>query len=115
MNHKVELVYDRDCPNVEAARAHLRQAFVQIGESPEWQEWDRESADAPAYVKQYGSPTVLIDGRDVAGTGTEAESNCCRVYARADGRLQGVPPVEEIQAALRDQDERGAAQNETPA
>ncbi len=103
MNHKVELVYDRDCPNVAPARAQLRQALVEIGDSPEWQEWDRESADAPAYVKQYGSPTILVDGRDVDGTGTEADSNCCRVYAGADGRLNGVPSVEKIQAALRRQ------------
>ncbi len=107
MKRRVELVYDNDCPNVDAARAQLRQALVEFRVPVEWQEWDRESADAPAYVKQYGSPTILIDGRDVAGTGTEAESNCCRVYAGADGRLQGVPSVEEIQAALRHQDERG--------
>ncbi len=101
MTHKVELVYDQDCPNAEAARAQLRQALVEIGESPEWQEWDRESADAPAYVQQYGSPTILVDGRDVAGVDTEADSKCCRVYRDRDGRLVGVPSVETIRSALR--------------
>lgn len=101
MTRKVELVYDHDCPNVEAARTQLRRALAETGQPPEWQEWDRESPAAPEYVKDYGSPTILVDGTDVAGEATEADSKCCRVYAGTDGRLQGVPSFEIISAALR--------------
>lgn len=100
MTHRVELVIDRDCPHVEAARLQLRQALVDLGEQPMWREWDRASADAPAYVKRYGSPTVLVNGQDVAGEGGVAASNCCRIYVN-DGRLQSVPSIQAIQAALR--------------
>jgi hypothetical protein len=102
MKHEVTLVYDRECPNVEAARTQLRKALAGLGQAPVWQEWDRESADAPASVRRYGSPTVLIGGKDVAGEAGEADANCCRVYASGDGRLEGVPSVTAIQAALRD-------------
>jgi hypothetical protein len=101
MKHKVELIFDRDCPNVGAVREQLRRALVDLGQSPNWLEWDRESREAPAHVKRYGSPTVLVDGKDVAGEGSEADSNCCRVYASGDGRLLGIPSVEAIRSALR--------------
>ena len=100
MTHKVELVTDKDCPNVELAREQLRNAFATIGEAPAWLEWDRAGEGVPLYVKQYGSPTILVDEQDVDGQGSESDSNCCRVYTNAEGRFQGVPTVEMIVAAL---------------
>ncbi len=101
MTRKVELITDPDCPNVEATREQLRQAFAAVGEIPAWDEWDREAEDAPAYARSFGSPTVLVDGRDVAGEATESDGNCCRVYKGTDGRFQGVPTVEKIIDALQ--------------
>ena len=96
----VELIIDRGCPNVEAARAELRRALSDLELPLRWQEWDRESAEAPSYAREYGSPTVLVDGRDVVGDGTEADANCCRVYLGGDGRIRGAPSAEEIRDAL---------------
>ena len=47
MTLKVELITDPDCPNVEATREQLRQAFAAVGEVPSWDEWDRQADDAP--------------------------------------------------------------------
>ena len=96
----VELITDPDCPHVEAARTQLRRALAALDLPAEWQEWDRARPDAPAHALRYGSPTVLVNGRDVAGDGTEADANCCRVYPSADGGVQGTPSVEAITAAL---------------
>jgi mercuric ion transport protein len=96
----VEFIFDADCPNVDAAREQLRRAFERVGASPEWQEWDQENDDAPPYARAYGSPTVLVNGRDVAGVEPSADAACCRVYKRKDGSLKGVPSVDEIVAAL---------------
>lgn len=96
----VELIIDRGCPNVEVARAELRRALSDLELPLQWQEWDRESAEAPTYAREYGSPTVLVDGRDVVGEGTEADANCCRVYVGRDGRIRGAPSAEEIRDAL---------------
>ncbi len=96
----IELITDRDCPNVVDARAELRRALAELALPLEWQEWDRESPDAPAHARNYGSPTVLVDGRDVAGDNTEGDANCCRVYVQADGRFSGVPSADLIRAAL---------------
>ena len=107
----VELIYDSDCPNVPRARENLLRAFSQTGLAPRWQEWDRADADAPAHVRAYGSPTILVDGRDVAGA-TAADAACCRIYTNDQGGKQGVPPVTLIVAALAGKsDSKGFGRN----
>lgn len=101
MTIRVELVYDRDCPNVDAARAVLRCAFAEIGVAPAWKEWDRKARDAPHYVRGYGSPTILVNGKDVAGVEPRAGADCCRLYRSDEGGLCGVPLVAQIVAAMR--------------
>lgn len=101
MTHRVELVYDRDCPNVDAARAVLRCAFAEIGVAPAWEEWDLNDRDSPDYVRGYGSPTILVNGKDVAGAEPHARADCCRLYTSDEGGLRGVPPVARIVAAIR--------------
>ena len=100
MPKQVELVLDRDCPNVEAARMQLRRAFETIGETASWQEWDRDDPTCPAYARAFGSPTILVDREDVSGAGGRADANSCRVYEDEEGRLVGVPPLDVITAAL---------------
>ncbi len=97
----VELVYDADCPNIEAARKALREAFTEAQLDPEWTEWDRKTASAPPHVRHYGSPTILVNGRDVAG-GARGQNgaDCCRLYRDASGAFRGAPDKERIVAAL---------------
>ena len=114
MKRRIELVYDRDCPNVDAAPAVLRYAFAEIGVAPTWVEWDLNDRDSPGYVRGYGSPTILVNGQDVAGAEPQADANCCRLYSSDEGRLRGVPPVAQIIAAMRKNDiEHRVVQKET--
>jgi len=57
---KVELIYDADCPNVAETRANMLQAFAAAGLNAKWTEWERSSPSSPAYVADFGSPTVLV-------------------------------------------------------
>jgi len=98
---KVELIYDMDCPNVEHARQALMAAFGEAKRDPSWVEWDRQSPESLAYVRGYGSPTILVDGRDVASADTGDGADCCRVYDWGVEGLKGVPAVQNIVAALR--------------
>jgi hypothetical protein len=97
---EVELVYDIDCPNVPATREQLRSALDLAGLPPEWQEWDRSAETSPEHVRLFGSPTILVDGQDVAGAPPSGEANCCRVYSNENGVLAGTPSVETILAAI---------------
>ena len=90
----IELIYFDGCPNLEAARANLQQALEEANVPPKWREWEQSDADAPAYVQRHGSPTILVNGRDV--TGAEV------VVAAASCRADGAPSVEAIRAALED-------------
>jgi mercuric ion transport protein len=96
---KVELVYDPDCPNVDRARERLRQAIGEHGEGSPWTEWRSDDPALPDYARAHGSPTILIDERDVAATHPAGRS--CRLYDQGNGTLDPAPPVATIIAALR--------------
>jgi mercuric ion transport protein len=98
---QVELIYDTDCPNVELARRALLEAFNLAGLQPSWTEWDRESPESPAYVRGYGSPTILVKGRDVAGVTPGNGESSCRLYRNGSGSFQGAPSAEQVAEALR--------------
>ncbi|MAO57260.1 MAG: hypothetical protein CMM61_16410 [Rhodospirillaceae bacterium] len=95
----VELVYDKTCPNIEGARKQLIAAFGAAGRPPTWSEWEVDDPGAPDHVRSYGSPTILVDGEDVSGIPLEETGSCCRIYT-LEGDARGVPPLDQIVAAL---------------
>jgi hypothetical protein len=97
----VELVYDEGCPNVAEARANLLRAFHAAGRQPRWIEWNRSDPGSPARVRGFGSPAVLINGRDLGGRSPTEINRCCRLYRGIDGGLRGAPPPELIVSALK--------------
>lgn len=101
MSPQVELIYDQDCPNVGEARRVLNKAFDIVGTKPSWVEWDREDRESPEHAQRYGSPTVLVNGKDLGGQEPNAGQNCCRVYSTASNGYQGVPPIEVVVEALQ--------------
>ena len=90
----IELIYFDGCPNLEAARANLQQALEEANVPPKWREWEQSDADAPAHVQQHGSPTILVNGRDVTGAEVVVAAPSCRA--------DGAPSVAAIGAALED-------------
>jgi hypothetical protein len=94
----VELLYFPDCPNLPAARQQLRRALDELGRRPEWIERDVTAPDAPEHVRGHGSPTILVDGKDVTGV-EPGNGSSCRVYLGSD--VRGVPALKVIKAALR--------------
>lgn len=96
----VELIYDMDCPNVQCARKALLEGFSKVSLQPSWTEWDRGATESPAYVRQYGSPTILVDGRDVAGEARGDAGSSCRLYRNGSGKFEPAPSVKRITEAL---------------
>ncbi len=97
----VELIYDNDCPNVTEARAQLLRAFTEAGMIPNWTEWERGDPASPDYARSYGSPTILVGGKDVVGEEASENISCCRLYMDSSNRFQGVPALQDIVSALR--------------
>jgi multidrug transporter EmrE-like cation transporter len=98
--NRVDLIYDADCPNVAQARSLLIRAFTQTGVSARWREWERSAPDSPEYARRYGSPTILVNERDVGGGASGAGNAACRIYSDNDGKLTRTPPLEAICMAL---------------
>lgn len=96
---RIQLIFDQDCPNVPVAREHLRICFARLGLAPSWQEWERSAPGTPAEAIRYGSPTVLVDGQDVAGQ-PPSDAPCCRFYRGTNGGREGAPPVEMLMTVL---------------
>ena len=90
---KIQLLHFEGCPNVEAARAALRDALAAEKLEASVEEVDVERPDAPEWARGWGSPTILIDGEDVTGQ-ERSNASSCRLYAG------GAPSVESIRARI---------------
>ena len=97
----VDLVYFEGCPNIVKTRERLLSAFKDVGIPPRWKEWRSDDPESPRQVRGWGSPTILVDGRDVAGMVENTEESNCRVYDGQDGALDGAPSVDLIKNALQ--------------
>jgi len=92
----VQLLLFPDCPNVDAARTTLQEALTRLDDPPPVAEVDVTAPETPPHLRSWGSPTILIDGIDVAET--DASGPCCRLYPGSANR--GVPSLAIIEAAL---------------
>lgn len=97
---KVELIYDRDCPNAQAARDIIHRMIERTPKRPDFIEHCRQSESAPAYARSYGSPTILVDGVDVYDPDTACTGDSCRLYRDEQGQVSGLPPASALEAAL---------------
>lgn len=93
---KIEMIYFKGCPNVGKARENLKKALDDSGAPAEWAEWEQSDNNAPDYAQQYGSPTILVNGKDImGGPGDCCAPDSCRIY---EG---GAPSVEMIKSAIK--------------
>jgi hypothetical protein len=90
---RIEIQYLDGCPNLDLAIDRVREALALVGLDARIQA--TSMTDGVAFG---GSPTVLVDGRDVE-EGQAAARACCRTYSTPTG-LEGAPSVEEIRAAI---------------
>ncbi|MBI5875157.1 MAG: hypothetical protein HZB81_04825 [Deltaproteobacteria bacterium] len=97
---KVELLYFKGCPNISLARKNLNEAFGKIGIPAQWDEVDLNDPNTPKELKGYGSPTILVDGKDVTGIVAGRKSISCRTYYNAKGEISGAPDAEIIVKAI---------------
>jgi hypothetical protein len=104
---KVELLYFKGCPNISLARKNLNEAFAKTGIAPQWEEIDLNEPNTPKELKGYGSPTILVDDKDVTGTAPWGESLSCRTYYNAEGKITGAPDAETIVKAILESIKKG--------
>ena len=92
MNTAIELLYFDGCPNVEEARANLREVLAQGAGDLTLTEVDLLAEGTPHRFRSFPSPTVLVDGRDVQGGGGDGAGMSCRA--------SGAPTAAQILGAI---------------
>ncbi len=99
---RVEFLWWSGCPSWERGIAELREAMEELGLDPGAIEMHQIETEDDAVRESFpGSPTIRIDGADVAEAGPTANSPMtCRVYRRRDGRPSPLPDPEDLRAAL---------------
>jgi hypothetical protein len=99
----VELLWWEGCPSTERALDELREALRELELSDAEVRMREITTDAEAARTGFvGSPTILIDGRDVApAPAAEPAGLSCRVYHRRDGRISPTPDPEDVKDLLR--------------
>lgn len=100
---RVEFLWWDECPSWERALADLQAAMRDSGLDPGAVELTRVENEADAERLSFpGSPTIRIEGEDVAGTPANDEPTglVCRVYRRPDGRVSPLPDPTDVRAAL---------------
>jgi len=97
---KVEVLYVAECPSHAAAVNLIKDVLAAEGVSAEVDEVLIRDAGMASELRFPGSPTIRINGRDVAGSRNSPQSFAlsCRLYPGSE-RI-GLPPTELVQAAV---------------
>jgi len=100
MTMKIEVLHVAECPSHPAAVQLVQEVLRAEGVAADVREVLVEDRHSARRLGFSGSPTIRINGRDIAGPSTSPEGFAlsCRLYP---GSSQiGVPPVEMVRRAV---------------
>jgi hypothetical protein len=100
---RVELLWWEGCPSTEKARDLLAEALERHGLDPAAIEMREVATEEDAGREEFvGSPTIRVDGVEVAPEEGEPAGLTCRVYRTRDGRTSPVPDPQDIDKAIEE-------------
>ncbi len=98
---RVELLWWEGCPSIEKARDLLAEVLAEHGLDPAAIEMREIATEADASRERFvGSPTIRVDGVEVAPEQGEPVGLTCRVYRTRDGGTAPVPDREDLDTAI---------------
>ncbi|MGA7222483.1 MAG: DUF2703 domain-containing protein [Candidatus Acidiferrales bacterium] len=97
---RVEVLYVSECPSHPAAVKLVREALAAEGVAAEINEVLVSDERMAGELKFLGSPSIRINGRDVAGEAQTAKNFAlsCRLYPGS--KQIGLPPAEMVHRAV---------------
>lgn len=102
MTVNVTFLYYEDCPSHDLAFDRLRQIMAEEGIEAEVEVIKVETEEQAQRLRFIGSPTILVNGRDIEPPPSDAYyALTCRAYRLEDGRISPLPSPEAIRRALR--------------
>lgn len=98
----IQFLYFEDCPSHDAALARLKTVMAAENITAEIEIVKVETDEQAAAWHFTGSPTILVNGKDIDPPPVEANSALtCRAYIWPDGRYSPLPAPETIRTALQ--------------
>jgi hypothetical protein len=98
---KITIQYFDGCPHWTLAENRVREAMTDLGRKDVEIAYQRiDSPDDAEQFSFHGSPTILVNGRDLFAGREMPVSFGCRVYATEEG-TQGAPSVSQLRQVLR--------------
>lgn len=94
---EITVLHFDGCPNWQTAHDRVTAVAEELGLRVTLQAV--ASAEEAERLDFRGSPTILVDGRDVFARGDEPVGLSCRIYQTPDGPA-GAPTVEQLREAL---------------
>lgn len=97
---KIEILYVPECPSVPAAVSLVRRALAEEGVAAHVDELIVENDRMANELRFTGSPTIRINGRDVAGDADvrQAPALSCRLYAGPERTT--IPSAEAVRRGI---------------
>ena len=98
---KLRFLYSEDCPSHEEALQRLRKVLDEEGVVTDLEIVRVDTLEEAEKERFPGSPTIIIDGRDICPTPNPHYAPACRAYMLEDGRVSPLPSVAMIRDAVR--------------
>lgn len=98
---QIDIIHIDACPSWREAGVRVQAAVAAAGVDAESIRFRLVATAAQASAVPFaGSPTILVDGVDLFPSAEPTGELACRVYV-SEGRMVGLPTVNELTAALR--------------
>ena len=97
----IEFLFWEDCPSHERALAELIAVMDRHGLEREHLRITEVLTERDAAREEFiGSPTIRVNGKDIADPGENVVGLNCRVYYKRDGRPSALPDPDDMEEAI---------------
>lgn len=96
---QIELLHITECPSWVACLKNLRHSLIDLDLDVQVNVTRVDGSNIDQYKRFQGSPTILVDGRDLFEVDDFDGALSCRVYKTPDG-LRGMPTQQQITQSL---------------
>jgi hypothetical protein len=101
LSMRVRFLFYEDCPSHEPALERLREVLAEEGIDAAIEVVEVESEEQAQELRFVGSPTVLMNGRDIDPPPPDSHyALACRAYRPEDGRISPLPSRGMIRRAI---------------
>lgn len=97
----MRFLYSEDCPSHNEALQRLRKVMKEEGIEDTVEVIQVDTSEDAERLKFAGSPTILVNDRDIDPQTNPYYALTCRAYRLEDGRISPLPSEIMIRAALR--------------